>query len=121
MTNLKNELPVAVHIASGGDARVRTGGQAMPLNNRSAGSFQVMGATRFRVKLNLRTVTGLSLLIGYSSPVDLTNASLVVPDGGECFDDVPEGTTVYFSTIGPMEETPIAGGASDYLYVSFYN
>lgn len=121
MISLKNELPVAVHLASGGEARLRTGGQAISLNGISSGSFQVMSGTRFRAKFGMRSVTGLSLLIGYSSPLTLANASTVASDTDDIYDDVPEGTTVYFSIIGPADDTPVLGGEHDYLYVSFYD
>lgn len=120
MINLKNELPVAVHLASGGDARVRTGGQVISFDGVSSGSFQVMNATKLRGMLNLRTNSGLAVLLGYTSPVTYANASWVLFDLNQVTDEVPEGTTVYYATISPDEFIPMAGGVHDTLHLSFY-
>ena len=120
MTSVKNELPVAVHQASGGGARVRYGGTEVWLAGTSSGSFQVEDGTRYRIFLNFRTSTGMLLLVGYTSPPTMANSSLVGTDLKETIDDVPKGTTVYYVLISPMTGTPITGGADDYLYVSYY-
>lgn len=120
MTNLKNELPFAVHLVSGGDARVRTGSQVISLVGASSGSFQVTNATRFRLRLGSWTTGGMMLLVGYSSPVTLANASWWSDDSSEIADDVPEGTTVYFATVNPEDLTPVPGGANDAVHVSCY-
>lgn len=120
MTNLRNELPVAVHIASGGDARVRTGGQVISLNEISSGSFQVLGATKYRAEFNTRTTGGMVLLMGYTSPVTLANASWVSLDWGQINDDVPEGTSVYFATVEADEFAALQGGEHDTLHISYY-
>jgi hypothetical protein len=120
VTNLKNELPVAVHHASGGDARVRVGGNNISLNNISSGSFQMTNATRFKVFANLRSGQGILILVGYTTPITLSNASGVVIDMGTIIDDAPDGSAVYFSILDPMSLTPTPGGADDYLYVSLY-
>jgi len=120
MTNLRNELPVAVHVASGGDARVRTGGQTFSLDGVSSGSFQMTDATRFRALLSTRTMSGMLLLLGYTSPVTLSNAAWIVSDIDSISDDVPEGTTVYFATVSPDDFTAMQGGDLDTLHVSFY-
>jgi len=120
MTNLQNELPVAVHVASGGDARVRAGGQVISLNGISSGSFQVLGATKYRAVLSARSTAGMVMLVGYTSPVTLANASWIVLDWGQINDDVPEGATVYFSTIEVDEFGPQQGGEHDTLHISYY-
>lgn len=120
MPRVKNDLPIAVHIASGGDARIRRGGTVISLDGVSSGSFQVTGGTGYRVVLNNSTTTGIQLLLGYTSPVTPANASLICQDGSHLADDVPEGATVYFSILDPMELLPMQGGESDYLYVSIY-
>lgn len=120
MTNLQNELPVAVHVASGGDARVRTGGQVVSLNGISSGSFQVLGATKFRALFSTRSTSGMIMLVGYTSPVTLANASWILLDWGQFSDDVPEGTTVHFTAIEADEFTPIQGGESDTMHISYY-
>lgn len=120
MTNLKNELPIAVHMASGGDARVRCGGTTISLDGVSAGSFQVTNGTRYRVFVDTRSTAGLLVLFGYASPVAFANASLFGLDLGEVHDDVPENTTVYFTLINPSDLQPIEGDTLDYLHVSYY-
>lgn len=120
MTNVKNELPVAVHVASGGDARVRTGGTAISLDGISQGSFQVQNGTKFRVCANFRSGSGAILLLATDSPVTLSNASTVVSDGQLVSDCVPSGTEIYFILVSPMDLQPTPGGAYDYLYVTFY-
>ena len=120
MTNVKNELPVAVHHASGGSARVRYGGAAVSLNGVSSGSFQVESGTRYRIFMSLRSTTALLVLVGYTNPLSHANSSFVVTDLNEISDDVPEGTTVYYMLASPMTGTPVPGGADDYLYVSYY-
>lgn len=121
MTNLKNELPVQVHVGSGGCGRVRSGGTVVSLNGVSSGSFQVTGATGFRGLFNNRTVSGLMLLIGYASPISAQNAVMSVSDLQQIADDVPEGTTVYFATFSADGMIPTAGGMLDTLNLSFYS
>ena len=120
MTNLMNELPVAVHLASGGDARLRTGGQVISLSGVQSGSFTVTGATRYRLLCSTRSTGGLIVLVGYTSPVTLANASWVVIDFGQLTDDVPDGTTVHVAVLSPEDLSPTEGGALDALYVSYY-
>lgn len=120
MTSLLNELPVAVHLASGGDARVRKGGQRLSLNNFSSASVQISGATRYRGQLNARNNGNMMLLVGYSTPLTMANASMIVSDMQSFTDDVPDGTTVYFEAIDPNEHTPMAGAQDDMIYLSFY-
>ena len=120
MTNLRNELPVAVHVASGGEARVRTGGDVISLDGISSGSFQVSGATRFKGIFNPRSTGGMMLLLGYTSPVTFANASLLAVDFGQFYDDVPEGTTVYFSLISGEDLTPVEGDVADRVHISLY-
>lgn len=120
MTKLQNELPVAVHLASGGDARIRTSGQVIAFDGVSSASLQLTGANRFRGVFSARGTGGLMLLVGYSTPLTLATASWVVGDFGEFSDDVPEGTTVYFSVIGGENMSPIEGGPLDTAHVSFY-
>lgn len=120
MTSLKNELPVAVHVASGGDARVRVGGEVISLNGISTGSFQVSNATRFRVLFSNRTAGGMILLVGYSTPLTMANASRLGIDFCEVVDDVPEGTTVYFALFTSDDYTPMDGGALDSLHITYY-
>lgn len=120
MTSLKNELPVAVHIASGGEARARTGGQVCALNGITSGSFQVTEGTRFRALYSSRTMGGMLLLLGYASPVTLANASWIMGDLTSMTDNVPEGTTVYFATVTPDDFTAMQGGPFDTLHISFY-
>lgn len=118
--NLKNELPVAVHIASGGDARVRRGGQVISFNETTAGSFQVSNATHYKLQFSLRSSSGLMLILGYTSPLTLANASAVLEDIDIFEDDVLEDTTVYMMLVPTDSEMLIAGGALDRAYVSFY-
>jgi hypothetical protein len=120
MTNLRNELPVAVHLASGGDARVRTGGQTFSFNGVSSGSFQMTGATRFRAFFSTRTMSGLLLLLSYTNPVTLLNASWIMRDLTSLSENVPEGATVYFAAVSPDDFTAMQGGEFDTLHVSFY-
>jgi hypothetical protein len=120
MTNLRNELPVAVHVASGGEARVRTGGQVISLDGVSSGSFQVSGATRFKALFNARSTGGLMLLMGYTSPVTPANASIAGVDFSQFCDDVPEGTTVYYSSISLEDLSPSEGAVADRIHISFY-
>ena len=120
MTDLRNELPVAVHLASGGDARLRTGGEVISLNGISSASFQMINSTRFRAFFSNRSMGGLVLLIGYTAPVTLANASWMGSDSALFTDDVPEGTTIHISTVNPEDYTSAPGGAFDALHVSFY-
>ena len=120
MINLKNELPVAVHIASGGDARVRTGGEAVRLSGITSGSFQLMEGTRYRMQFAARSTGGIAVLVGYTSPVTLATASRMAFDMNEVYDDVPQGAVVYFSLVNPDDLTPASGGANDVLFVSYY-
>lgn len=118
--NLRNELPIAVHVASGGDARVRTGGQVISLGGISSGSFQVSGATGYRGVFSSRGTSGLMLLLGYTSPVTIANASHMAIDFGGFSDDVPDGTTVHFAIVKLEDFTSTQGAASDQVHVSFY-
>ncbi|MHB9035097.1 MAG: hypothetical protein ACYC64_00420 [Armatimonadota bacterium] len=120
MSKVKNELPIAVHHSSGGDARVRTGGQTISLAGVSDGSFQITSGTRYRLVADLRTYSTLMILIGYTSPVTQSNASLVCLDLKEVFDDIAEGTTVYFSAVDVSSLSPTPCTAYDKLHVSFY-
>ena len=120
MTNLMNELPVAVHLASGGEARVRKSGQVISLDGISSGSFQMTNATRYRALYSIRSVGGLMLLVGYASPVTMANMSWVGIDRDEIIDDVPEGTTVYFKTVNPDDFSACNGGENDSIHISLY-
>ena len=120
MTKVKNELPVAVHHKSGGSARVRTGGISISLNGVSTASFQVTNGTRYKLFANLRTSISSMLLIGYTTPITLQNASRLISDMNEIADDVPEGTTVYIATVSSMDLSSISGGELDSISVSFY-
>ena len=120
MTNVKNELPIAVHVASGGDARVKTGATVVELDGITGGSFQVTNGTRYRLLPNLRGNTTAVVLVGYSSPLTLGNAARVAVDLNEMVDDVPEGTTVYFVVFSVMDLSPLECGEYDFLYVTYY-
>ncbi|MCE5314507.1 MAG: hypothetical protein ABFD49_08670 [Armatimonadota bacterium] len=120
MTTVKNQLPVAVHQVSGGDARVRTGGLTISLTDINGGSFQVENGTRYRIVADLRTYSTLMLLIGYTCPVTQSNASLVCVDLDEVFDDVEEGTTVYFSVVDTSDLAEVSCTAYDKVHISFY-
>jgi hypothetical protein len=120
MTNLMNELPVAVHLASGGDARVRKGGQVIMLEGVSSGSFQVTGGTRYRLAYTIFTAGGLLLLVGYETPLAIENASWRALDREEIHDDVPEGTTVYWKTVSPDNFATYPGGEFDSIHISIY-
>jgi|GEM_PF-1154903 len=120
MTNLMNELPVAVHVASGGAARVRKGGLTISLNGVSSGSFQVTGGTRYRLSCNLFTVGGLLLLVGYQDPLSLSSAAWLAIDRDKIEDDVPEGTTVYWKAVNPEDFAPYPGGEFDSIHISIY-
>lgn len=120
MTNTINALPIAVHLASGGDARVRTGGRVISLNGTSSGSVQLSGATRFRGVFSPRSTAGLMLLIGYTSPLTVENASWLVGDLAQFSDDVPDGTTVYFRGVSSDDLSPMNGGVTDTVHLSFY-
>ena len=120
VTDVKNELPIAVHHASGGDARVRCGGTAIALDGISSGSFQVTSGTRYRLYTSLRSTSGMVPVISYSNPATLQNAARLCFDLNEIADDVAEGTTVYFALLDGETFLPANGGALDYLYVSFY-
>ena len=120
MTDVKNELPVAVHHASGGSARARVGGSSISLDSVSSGSFQVTGGTRYRLFANLRSSSGCAVLVGYSSPVSVQNAAMAVTDLNSITDDVPEGTTVYLAMIDTGTTSAVAGGSDDYLAVTIY-
>jgi len=120
MAKLLNGLPLSVHHASGGDARVRTGGAALQLTGISSGSFQVNG-TRYKFYPNMRAANDTMILLGYSSPVTFANASAMVMDMQQYSDDVPEGTTLYFTLISPVTLEPIGATPMDFIYVSFYS
>lgn len=120
MTNLRNQLPIAVHVQSGGDARVRTGGQVLSLDGVSAGSIQLTGATRLRGVFSARSTGGVMLLVGYSSPVTLANASWFVSDLAEFSDDAPEGTVVHFQMVSMDDHAPVVGDELDAIHLSFY-
>lgn len=120
MAKLRNELPVAVHVASGGDARVRTGGQVVSFNGVSAASVQMDGATRIRGVFSARSSVGVILLVGYSGPLTSANASFFVTDLEEFSDDVPDGTTVYFRTVSSDDMSPVNGDTLDVVHLSFY-
>ena len=120
MTNVKNELPIAVHVASGGDARVKTGGTVVELDGITGGSFQVTNGTRYRLLPNLRANSTALILIGYTNPLTMGNASRIATDVVEMVDDVPAGTTVYFVVLNSMDLTPLECSEYDFLYVTYY-
>lgn len=120
MTNVKNELPVAVHVASGGDARVRTGGTNVSLNGTPTASFQVSG-TKYKLCTSLRASAGSFVFIGYENPINLNNASFITRDMDTIEDVVPDGTTVYVLLVSPMTMEPINGLANDTVCISFYD
>ena len=120
MTNVKNELPIAVHVASGGDARVKTGGTVVELDGISSGSFQVANGTRYRLFASLRANTGALVLVGYSNPLTIENGSYIAVDMKEVVDDVPAGTTVYFAVLSAMDLSPLECSEYDFLYVTYY-
>lgn len=98
---------------------LRSGGQQIQLTGVSSGSFQVNG-TRYKLYSNMRSANDLMTLIGYSSPVTFANASAMVMDMGQYSDDVPEGTTVYFTLISPATLEPANATPADFIYASFY-
>ena len=120
MAKLLNGLPLAVHHASGGDARVRSGGASISCNAVSSGSFQVNG-TKYRLFVNMRDSNDMMVLAGYTSPVTFANASVMVIDTREYVDEVPDGTTVYFTLISPTTFAAANGAAKDYIYTSYYS
>lgn len=120
MIKVMNELPVAVHHKSGGDARVRCGGLSISLNNKSSGSFQVTGGTRCRMSISTRTNAGLFVFFGYQDPASVANAEMLVQDLGAICEDVQEGTTIYWTLVNPGDCSPVPGGQNDYIYVTFY-
>jgi hypothetical protein len=120
VTNVKNELPVAVHIASGGDARVRTGGTVISLNGISSGSFQVTDGTRYRLVPSLRASVNAFVLVGYTNPLTTANTSHIVEDLSEIADDVPAGTTVHFAVLSSGDLSPLQCSEYDFLYVNYY-
>lgn len=117
---MKNELPVAVHVASGGDARLRIGGINVSLEGSPTASFQVSG-TRYKLCPSLRTSAGLFLFVGYESPISLNNAAFITCDMETVGDDVPDGTTVYVLLVSPMTMEPVNGMSQDTICVSFYD
>jgi len=120
VTNVKNELPIAVHVASGGDARVKTGGTVVELDGITGGSFQVTNGTRYRLFPNLRANITALVLVGYSNPLTLENGSRIATDLNETVDDVPAGTTVYFAVLSAMDLSPLECSEYDFLYVTYY-
>lgn len=120
MTNLMNELPVAVHLASGGAARVRKGGQVITLEGVSSGSFQVTGGTGYRLAYTIFAASGVLLLVGYENPLTLANASWLAISRDEIHDDVPEGTTVYWKTVNPDDFSLYPAGEFDSMHISIY-
>jgi hypothetical protein len=121
MTKLQqNGLPVSIHHASGGDARVRSGGTNIQLTSISSGSFQVNG-TRYKLFANMRMTSEIITLVGYTSPVTVANASAMLLDMQAYQDDVPEGTTVYFTLVNPSTLSPSNGSSGDYIYTSIYS
>lgn len=112
MNNLKNIMPVAVHIA--------TGGLAHSLDGESDGSFQVTGGTRFRLFFSARTISNVLLIIGYKDPISISNAAYILSDLHSMDDDVPEGTTVYYAILDVDDFTPVQGGQDDTIHISFY-
>jgi len=101
-------------------APIRVSGQTISLNGISSGSFQVTGATRYRIKCSLFTIGGLTLLVGYNPQLSLASASWTAINREEISDDVPEGTTVYWKTVDPSDFTDFAGGDFDVISVSYY-
>lgn len=99
---------------------MRNGGTNIQLTNISSGSFQVNG-TRYRVYSNMRASNDMLLLIGYTSPVTFANASVMLIDMESYEDNVPEGTTVYFTLINPATFNPANGTAMDFIYTSIYD
>lgn len=120
MAHVRNKLPVAVHHESGGSARMRVGGTVVSLAGVSSGSFRVTGGTGYRLCYSGRGMGGFLLLVGYTSPVTLANASVALMDLSVYEDNVPEGATVYLATISPGDLTPALGDAGDAVYASFY-
>lgn len=119
MDNLKNIMPVAVHLASGGGARIRVGGLSIPLEDVSGGSFEVEHGTGFRLFHVNNSGSADILLIGYKNPLDASNASLVTRSMQMLSDDVPSGTTVYFA-LTDSDGGSLQGEEGDWLHVSFY-
>ena len=120
MTDVKNELPIAVHIASGGDARIRREGVVIPLSGVSGGSFQVVNATQYRALANMRSTSSLIIIIGHTNPVTLINGSAVLMDMDDFVENVAEGSTIHFAILHPETLQPALAGGDDYLYVSLY-
>jgi len=98
---------------------LRVGGSAIAMDGLSSGSFAVSGGTRFSVRANMRTTIAY-LIIGYSTPIGLANASVLQADLNVFEDNVEDGTTVYWATLDPSDLSPIECGANDFLYVSIY-
>ena len=124
MTNLKNELPVAVHQVSGGDARVKVDRKLISLSGISTGSFVVENATRYSIYCRTRGKTGTALVVGYTSHPDIYNCVSVIGEDMIFYtftDDVPSGTVVYFTLIHGMTLAEVTGTANDNFSVTFYN
>ncbi len=120
MDNLKNIMPVGVHLASGGDARVRVGGDVLSLEDVSQGSFTIEHGTGYRLFYFNRSGNIGLLALGYESPLDASNASLLAGETQIISDDVAQGTTVYFALLDTDGLDLVQGGENDTLHVSFY-
>ena len=121
MLDHTNKLPFAVDVISGGTASPRIGGSVISIEDIASGSIALGEARRFRVYPNLRSWSGKLFLLGFTNPVNLSNAEYVISSSAaEIRDSIPAGTTLYWALISSTAYTPVLGGANDFIAVTRY-
>ena len=120
MTEMRNKLPVGIHLDSGGCARQRSGGTTIDMDAQTSGSFQAGSATRIRIQGCYRGSGDIVVLIRYGAAASPETADFVLRDGCDLMDSIPPGTTVYWVVCSATMMIAQEAISGDRLYVTFY-
>ena len=120
MTDMRNKLPVGIHLDSGGCARKRSGSMTIDMGGYETGSFSVGEATAIRIQGWYRGTGDLAVLLSYTGAASLEQADFALLDGEFVTDSLPAGTTVYWACYNSSTPTPQEALANDLLLVTLY-
>ena len=120
MTDMRNKLPVGIHLDSGGCARKRSGAVTIALNGQTSGSFNTGNASMVRIQPWLRSSSDIAVLVSYTGSVNLTRFERALGAGDAVLDSVPANSAVYWGCFNTTVPALQAGDEHDYLLVTFY-
>ena len=120
MTDMRNKLPVGIHLDSGGCARKRMAYMTIDMGGCETGSFSTGEATGIRIQGWYRGTGDLSVLFSYAGSANLQRVEFALLDGDFFTDSLPAGTTVYWACYNGSIPTPQEAQTNDLLLVTLY-